>query len=165
MALGLFGLPAQAFIITVGGVDYDVVFTAGSYNSVNGDPATPLTTTPWFGDPALAADLASALQTADVGGAAGLPDDSGSYVFVRTVDAVGFIGRTYVGTTAPSSAGTTGDLGTGFTSTTFFGSDLYFASAAPPAAVPEIDGNALAKALFILFALGAWLHTRRARVS
>ncbi len=156
-------LPAAAFTIslTVSGTTHDVLFTAGSYDSVNGDPATPLTTTPWFGGGfGAAADFALELQTADLGGAVGLPDDSAYYVFAYTGL---FEGATYAGTTAPLDAGNVFNLAGASSASDFLGSDIYFASVAAPAAVPEIDGNALAKALFILFALGAWLEARRRR--
>ncbi len=52
-----------------------------------------------------------------------------------------------------------------FVSESFNYTQVVYAYVPAALAVPEIDGNALAKALFILFALGAWLHTRRRRLA
>ncbi|MFN3147740.1 MAG: hypothetical protein ACE368_22110 [Paracoccaceae bacterium] len=159
-------MPAAAFTIslTVSGTTHDVLFTAGSYDSVNGDPATPLTTTPWFGNFSLAQDLAQALATAD--GAAGnvVPVTDGLYLFVYSATATDAVYNAYFGPAASIFAGSGGVGGSsGVGDTTRFTGDPYYYAAVAPVPVPEIDGNALAKALFILFALGLWLDLRRRR--
>ncbi len=158
-------LPAAASTIslTVSGTTYDVQFTAGSYDSVNGDPATPLTTTPWFGNFSLAQDLAQALQTADAPGGTVVPDTGGWYLFVYT-GAPGIQAYVYSGTAAGFNTGSTSQLGAGSDATNFAG-DLFYHASVAPTPVPEIDGNALFKALFVLFTLGVWLDLRRRRTS
>ena len=171
VAYCLAALPASAFTIslTVSGTTYDVLFTQGSYDAVNTNPATPLTTTRWFGNEALANDLATALQAADApgGGGAVVLDTSGWYNFTYRVDAIDAFNFGYAGTGPTFLPGQVTQFSGSKSLTGISASvNFYYASVAPsagPAAVPEIDGNALAKALFLLFALHVWIQVRRNR--
>ncbi len=165
--MGLFGLPAQAVIITVGGVDYDVVFFANAYDTAhpsyndNFGVLTNPAIAPWFG---VAPDgLGGTVDAEDFANAyaaqvPGSPDVSSA------TDKIVFV----YGVGGSTSGFATSELGVvsshALSSASVSLTDVY-AYTVPIPSVPEIDGNALAKALFILFALGAWLHARRARVS
>ncbi|MFN3147831.1 MAG: hypothetical protein ACE368_22595 [Paracoccaceae bacterium] len=167
-------VPADALTLTVGGTSYDVTLNLGSYDTVNAGANGPLTGTPWFGDETLAGDLANELAAQDaLAGGTLVPDANGAYLFVHYAATVVITNIDYEQYGPSGGAVVDTDFSnkvkTGQTQNN--GATLYFATgsvipapAPAPAAVPEIDGNALAKALFILFALGAWLHTRR-RVS
>ncbi|MFN3145730.1 MAG: hypothetical protein ACE368_10970 [Paracoccaceae bacterium] len=149
LALCLTPLPAAAVNVTVGGVTDDISYTDTSY-----DPSTALLEgQPWWGDPTLADNIIT--QYLSDGG------NLGPALVLFAVE--------------PSALDPTGSivvseifLNSGPTSYDFLNNvSVFYAialSVTPVAAVPEIDGNALAKALFILFALGAWLHTRRRRL-
>ncbi|MFN3147834.1 MAG: hypothetical protein ACE368_22610 [Paracoccaceae bacterium] len=146
-ALGLLASPALAYQITVGGTTYDISFVTTSYDASTG----LLTSQPWWQDTTLAEDIVDALvldgfnEFTEFG-------ITGVYFLHSAPPAVVLAQQVSLGSDnglvlllAPDTA----NYATG----TIVG----------PAAVPEIDGNALAKALFILFALGAWLDTRRRR--
>ncbi|MFN3148152.1 MAG: hypothetical protein ACE368_24405 [Paracoccaceae bacterium] len=166
--IGLSSLPAQAVIITVGGVDYDVLYFEGPYGgphpSFNDNIAT-LTdpaSAPWWG-----------ITPDGLGGTIDAQDFASAYVLqvgapdlsVATNDNVRFV---YENPIIVSYAYAREDglaLCCFGTDPSLAGTNFVYAYTVPIPSVPEIDGNALAKALFILFALGAWLHTRRARVS
>ena len=154
--LGLWSLPANAVIITVGGVDYDVVFFTNGFGIDQPsftDNAAALQATPWFGNPGLAEDFAEAYDTQVTGGdrfnlSTGVTD---LLAFAHTTDVDTF--RVFEG---------------GGVNSFTFGPASPFVSVAyaytvPIAAVPEIDGNALAKALFLLFTLYVWILVRRNR--
>ncbi len=159
---GLFSLPAQAVVITVGGSDYDVTLSGPAvfYTSVRGGIVSQV---PWWGSEALALQAAADFHTATGGdyGVTGGTNDVARFVYAESGPTIGDTNDAVL--TIESS----GLFGSATVSNSLSsGSTGAFAFATPVAvAVPEIDGNALAKALFILFALGAWLHTRRARAA
>ncbi len=151
-------LPAHALLVVVGGTTYDVqpLPTGESFadNSVAlSDPAQ----TAWWGDPALAADIRDEVFAAE-------GNATFTRVFAHTLTG-SLTAEVRTGSTAATNPNiSTGLLGIPTTDTAFQGSPyVYYTGTA--VSVPEIDGNALAKALFILFALGAWLHVRRARAA
>ena len=145
---------ARAVEVIVDGVIYDV--TTYPNETAFDDLRTEMEATYWWDDPALAEALAYAyvdqaprfnptpfndevLFTFDAGrdgqdvGAWAARESGPVQTFILPVTAVGI--RTW-----------------SFADATITGT----------VSVPEIDGDALAKALFILFALGLWLETRRA---
>ncbi|MFN5514154.1 MAG: hypothetical protein ACK5CA_05235 [Cyanobacteriota bacterium] len=74
-----FSAPAEAVLVNVGGTDYDLGTYTGSYNDniANACPSEScLTTTPWWGNNALATQLATALAGVSIPGG-GLPGNDG----------------------------------------------------------------------------------------
>ncbi|MFN3147833.1 MAG: hypothetical protein ACE368_22605 [Paracoccaceae bacterium] len=143
VALGLLASPALAYQITVDTTTYDISFVTTSYDANPG----LLTSQPWWGDQALAEDIIDALvlDGFDENTEFGIIELLFAHTFIVNVFSEYIVFGTDLGPTLGATI-----------STRNYATIL-------PAAVPEIDGNALAKALFILFALGAWLHTRRRR--
>ena len=149
LALFAASLPASAYQINVGGIDYEVTFVDTSYSA----STALLESQPWWGSATDAGTFATAVGDADnvgatIGGelsfAYGLgPPIPTSEGLFRYVDSAGVV---------------SGNLGTGQ------GAVRSFATATAIVAVPEIDGAVLPQALFILFALGAGLHVRRNRL-
>ncbi|MFN3148150.1 MAG: hypothetical protein ACE368_24395 [Paracoccaceae bacterium] len=166
---GLFSLPVQAVVINVGGVDYDVVFFANAYDTLhpsfndNVGTLTDPASAPWWGvapDGLGGAMDAQDFATAYEAAVPGSPDVS------SISDSILFAYEENAGLVELYQALETGGVGTATRSVTIVSTAHVYAYTVPiVAAVPEIDGNALAKALFILFALGAWLHARRARAA
>ncbi len=154
--LGLLApLPARAIDVTVGGVTYDIEFITN--DSFNANEAL-LESTPWWGTDAATATSFATAYGAQVGVDF---DQTGSIdmLFFIYTDA----GPTQVAGARLLDTGVTGIATTSNSSSSPSVHLAYVAAPAGAAAVPEIDGNALAKALFVLFALGVWLHTRRAK--
>ncbi len=155
----LVAVPATALTLTVGGTSYDITLNLGSFNDVTAGPNGPLTATPWYSDATLASDLAAALFAADAGaGGTLVPDNTAAYLFAddsgpawnyQPASVGSEVFETFYGATETNLGGV--------------GPTIYFATGSAIPGVPEIDGNALAKALFILFALGVWLDVRRRR--
>ncbi len=145
VALGLLASPALAYQITVNTTTYDIGVVTTSYDANPG----VLTSQPWWGDQTLAEDIVDALvldgfnENTELG--------VSPLFFAHTLAGNVFMEEMFVGLDF-----STNDFATSFVLNYATGTII-------PAAVPEIDGNALAKALFILFALGAWLDTRRRR--
>ena len=151
--VGLFSLPAQAVVISIGGNNYDVVIVSStSYLSVRDD----VMSAPWWNDQALATEAATNFGAA-TGGAFGPGITFAQFVYSDTGGGVAdehsrMALRTNLDLTGPITIPNI---------LTYSGS--VFAYVPTPAAVPEIDGNALAKALFILFTLYVWILVRRNR--
>ncbi|MFN3147045.1 MAG: hypothetical protein ACE368_18280 [Paracoccaceae bacterium] len=147
------GAEAQTYTLEVGGTSYSV--TLLPFGDSFDDNEGTLVTTPWYGDQTLAEGLAQAvIDLAVLGPLTALTD---RIQFAHSSD----------GTFVTSSEAIEG-FANPFTSTRFESNNsvgLAYASGFAIPAVPEIDGNALAKALFILFALGAWLDMRRRRLA
>lgn len=147
LALFVTSLPASAYQINVGGIDYEVTFVDTSYTV----SSALLESQPWWGSSAGAGTFATAVGDADNVGAPIGGQLSFAFGFNPFLSDVLF---RYV-----DSAGTvSANLGTPE------GATLSFATATAIVAVPEIDGPVLPQALFILFALGAGLHVRRNRL-
>ena len=147
--------PAGAANVTVGGITYDIQFITN--DSWNANDAL-LESTPWWGtDSTTATNFANA-YLAQVGIDFDLTASIDRLYFIYTDAGPMQVAGTRILDTGTVTAGTT----VSNTSAETFQHFAYVAAPVGAAAVPEIDGNALAKALFILFALGAWLHTRRA---
>lgn len=131
-------------------------------------PNGPLTTTPWFGSAFLDNALADELRDQN-DAASGLlvPDPDAVYLFANRSLSTGFITSSAYDPMLNLSTSETSSFTTSVTrELTVSGAPIYFASGSvfvPP--VPEINGNALVKALFCLFALGLWLFARRERVA
>ncbi len=145
-ALGLLASPALAYQITVGTTTYDIGFVNTSYDANPG----LVTSQPWWGNPTLAEDIVDALVLDGVN--VGTEFGIASLGFAHTLAGDVFMEQIFINV----------DTGT-INRATFVVLDFATGTIVGPAAVPEIDGNALAKALFILFALGAWLDARRRR--
>jgi hypothetical protein len=163
---------AQTFQIEVGGVTYELTATLGSYADFEATVgAATAQSQPWYdgsvpiasADNTLATTWGDAFQTAYTLDSQGF-DPAIWYAFAFTTDGTNARADFYrpLGDVRHNedTFGVGSDV---FAVTTDFGGGFpwSFVSAEVVPAVPEIDGNALAKALFILFALGAWLHTRR----
>ncbi|MFN3147832.1 MAG: hypothetical protein ACE368_22600 [Paracoccaceae bacterium] len=151
-------LPVQAVTITVLGTDYEVVLTgtATTYFAERDD----LILAPWFGQPDTVAEQAAADFHAATGGDYGISVGTGDFVLFVYAASGATAGDTF---SYHGYNETSGPIGPGTLSSSLLLNSTSAFAYVVPAAVPEIDGNALAKALFILFALGAWLHTRRRR--
>ncbi len=159
--LALWSGAAQALLLSVDGSLYEITFTVGSYSAVDGGANGPLNATPWFGDSGLGFDFANALKAADDPGNTVFPAEDVFYMFAYAPTASIY----YSNPSAATNAGNVSSISGGTTANTSFGSTNYSFASATLVTVPEIDGNALAKALFILFALGVWLDVRRRRTA
>ena len=140
-------LPASAITITLAGVDYEIVFlNSNSYTSNAATLSNPALT-PWFGSDADASSVATqiAAQNGD------LPPGVTQAWVVR--DASTFVYYTTGLNTINSGAYGAGDA--------LPNAGTVWVTTGGVVAVPEIDGNALAKALFVLLAFGLWLKSRR----
>ncbi|MFN3147047.1 MAG: hypothetical protein ACE368_18290 [Paracoccaceae bacterium] len=147
---------ARAVNVTVGGTTYDILFLSNV--SFNANDAV-LESTPWWGtDHLTAQDFANAYNT-QVGVNFDLTGSVDMLYFIYSDAGATQVAGARILDTGVCCGVTTTANNSPSPSVHF----AYVAAPAGPAAVPEIDGNALAKALFILFALGAWLHTRRAK--
>ena len=150
LAMCIIPLPAAAVNVTVGGTTYDISFTTTNFD----DSIALLEGQPWWGNPTLADNIITQYASVD-GGDTGV--DFGvvalDFAVRRTVtDPALFIDvRVVQGGVGPTPT-TIDRLVT-----------VDFAIATVVPAVPEIDGNALPKALFILFTLWLWLQVRRGR--
>ncbi len=162
-------LAANAVIVTVGGTDYDVLFFPLGESFDDNEAA--LMATPWWGDATLADDIADA-YLAQIG-IAGSPFSDNpaegtnlwfAYEVTTILNPDDAVNRAQLNEGFPSIplAPAVAPAGNGFQSTGS-ANGAYAYGTIVAAAVPEIDGNALAKALFILFALGVWLDMRRRR--
>lgn len=141
-------LPASAYQINVGGIDYEVTFVDTSYSA----STALLESQPWWGSATDAGTFATAVGDADnvgatIGGELIFAYQSVTFPLVqvvfRSVDDAGTV---------------SGNLAIPVASV------RSFATATAIVAVPEIDGAVLPQALFVLFALGAGLHARRNRL-
>ena len=145
----LFSLPAQAVNVSVDGTVYNVQLLAGPATYF--DNRGTLIPAPWWGNATHAEEAALNFHTA-TGGVYGFTNvlfvynESGP-LNSDTVD-------TYLAGNPPLHLTDVANLAAD--------SGAAFAFVAP-AAVPEIDGNALPKALFVLFTLYVWLQVRRNR--
>ena len=160
LALWLAGASgARAFAVVSNGVTYEVeisgLATGVSFNAANAGGA--LKETPWFGDFALARDVAAALPTDILSG--------GMEVFLP-------YRLSLAGLTVNSVVGSAHGLGLDLfrnRNENYF--DIFDGTLAPHQAwalgtareMPEIDGPALAQALFILGAMLLGLRARRGR--
>ena len=153
------GSPARAVVISIGGTEYDVVLTtAGSSYLAERDLITPA---PWFGSSALATEAAINFHAA-TGGSYGItPGTTGDMVIFVHDETGPLAGDTYSTISIQEPAGTP-TMTSGSVNGSGVISSAAFAYVAP-VAVPEIDGGALAKALFLLFTLHVWLQVRRNR--
>ena len=160
--LALWTAPAHAVIITVGGTDYDVVFYSNGIDVPQpsfDDNAADLTNTviaPWWGDGAAALAFANAYAVQAPPGSFDINSGFDIIMFAHA-EAGGIVSVVRIvdtGTRTVSTTTLTASIGYG---------DAVYAYTVPIAAVPEIDGNALAKALFVLFTLYVWLQVRRNR--
>jgi hypothetical protein len=156
LAAALIGGPAQAVPVTVGGTTYDVQFNTSGTNgaSFNEDSAL-IQASPWWGSAAQANDFAVAYG-AQVG--PNYPFDLNGaveYLLFSHVTSGGLNNAEFL-----SEGGGVGNFFNLSNSSNF--SNAYYAYASSPtAAVPEIDGNALAQAGLILLALFLVLRGRR----
>ncbi len=146
--------PAHALIVTVGLTDYDVVLLPGGESFLDNQALlSDPNSAPWFGSLAVATDFANAYQAqqgiAPFDVTPGTGNDGIFFAYSNTMNLVFYLDSDLVGSGsfAPTYSNPTG----------------YYAYVM--VSVPEIDGNALAKALFILFALGVWLDVRRRKVA
>jgi hypothetical protein len=162
-------LAANAVIVTVGGTDYDVLFFPLGQSFDDNEAA--LMATPWWGDPTLADNIADAYLARI--GVAGSPFSDNpaegtrlwfAYEVATILVADDAVNRAQLHEGFPSIplGPAVAPAVTGFQSTGSSHSAYAYAAPLGPVTVPEIDGNAMAKALFILFALGVWLDMRRA---
>ena len=143
---------AEAVVITVAGTHYDVrFFDFGRFND-NIAILTAPDTAPWWGNSGLAEAFANA-YSAQVSPPP-YPFDTGPGSAPLTF-AQEFSGDDLFGWLVEDDGGVQPRRD----SPVFLGTYAYVA----PAAVPEIDGNAMAKALFVLFTLWLWLQIRRNR--
>ena len=147
LALFVTALPAAAYQVTVGGVDYEVTFVDTSYTA----STALLESQPWWGSFSDAGAFATAVGDADNVGAPRFGQLSFAYGVVSFLPDVLYRNVNSAGTVS-------GDLNADQ------GSTRSFATATAIVAVPEIDGAVLPQALFVLFALGAGLHARRNRL-
>ena len=154
LVAALIGTPAQAVNVTVGGTTYDVQFFQGpqSFN----DNRTVLENTPWFGDNALAGQLADAYRD-DVTTPYPFNVSGGSDLLFFAHDETG-------GAVTIEVLRDDGDRSFTFLTEGFSAIGLHYAYGSA-AAVPEIDGNALAQAGLILLALFLVLRGRRGGVA
>ena len=129
-------LPAQALALTltVGNIDYDIQTLSGSFN----DNEAAITSSPWYGNATLAADLA-----------AQSPDDRFYAISAN---------ETSVFITFPSE-GSTESLTVGRHLVPVQGG--FVSGTAAPSSVPEINAGALSQVMLMLLAL--WLVTRGRR--
>lgn len=164
---------ARAVNVTVGAVTYDIQFFA--FNRSFDDDEAALMLTPWWGDATLADNIADA-YLAQVG-VLGSPFTDNPDPLTNLL----FAYETFIEPIGPTDSVRAAQLNEGFfppppgpavapasERAQFAASaNIVFAHGtivpAGPAAVPEIDGNALAKALFLLFTLYVWLQVRRNR--
>jgi len=152
LVAALIGTPAQAVNVTVGGTTYDVQFFPGLQSF--DDNRTVLENTPWFGDSALAGQLAYAYRT-DVGTPYPFDDNAGfDYLFFAYDESSGLVSFEYLRDDGFRSDTSLNEVSV---STAYH----YAYGSAVAAAVPEIDGNALAQAGLILLALFLVLRGRR----
>ena len=140
---------AQAVIVTVSGVDYDV--RLGVANGSFLDIRDTIIEAPWWGDIALAQAFGSAFSTA-TGGDFSISAGIDTAIFAISEDGPLLLLTWFVEEPPGSAFGVIArnDIGQGPTHA--------FAFVAP---VPEIDGKTLPMALFVLFTLGVGLHVRR----
>ena len=168
IGLSLFAAPLHALMLTVSGVTYEITLNLGSFTTVDTGPNGPLTTTPWFGSAFLHNALVDELKDRN-NAASGpvVPDPNGVYLFANRSLSPGFITSSAYDPSLSQGTSDTFSFTTSDTrALTTTEAPLYYASgSAVVPSVPEINGNALAKALFCLFALGLWLFERRARVA
>lgn len=162
-------LPVRAVEIVVDGIRYDILFLTG--NDTIPDNLALVQSQPWYTGGLLVADRVPAQTFAQA-----YLDQAGTAPFnvnpdggLNPRDELHFIyydEPTLVGSASIDDEGWfSGSISTGFligSSTPYF-HYAYVSGAPVPVAVPEIDGNALAKALFVLLAFGLWLRTRRER--
>ncbi len=139
-------LQAKAFEITVDGVTYELSVAHISYTS----NTALFEAQPWWSSFDTTITYVNAFTSA------------GGNTFVDFSLATVFFPHSFTGFSV-NSIEVSGWMIEGL-ATSGPGSTIHYVTATVVPAVPEIDGNALAKALFILFALGAWLHTRRRRL-
>ncbi|MFN3145364.1 MAG: hypothetical protein ACE368_08915 [Paracoccaceae bacterium] len=152
LGLSVMCLPAAALAVdvTVGGVTYTLTSVNTSYNT----NVALLESQPWWGDAALAVQIINQLLLDG-----GNSNDIGSGIVDFAIDIGGTVPG---GVTAETVSGALGPFSGTLGPASFF--DYATATiAGGPAAVPEIDGAALSKALFVLFAFWAWLVTGRGR--
>ncbi len=144
---------AHAVEIVVGGLTYEI----GFYDNTRADTiVADLTSTPWYGNSSTAGTAATDFYTAN-----GNSNDIG----IGAILAISFV-YDYTDTAGQDSVSgrfldAAGSVGFGGTFDDSAYSNIPYAYVITP--VPEIDGNALAKALFVLFAFGVWLRTRGRR--
>lgn len=164
------GLPAssadaQTFDVMIGGTNYTVtgLGIGVSFDDVVANfGLTTLTGTPWWGSLTLAQNFAQAVR--DVGGPQTFSAD---YAYSATTP--GSPGGVYnsvvfASTTSTVFPDTLINSGNFTTSTTTRSSaPIQLFTTSELASIPEVDGAALVKALFILFTFGLWLRLRRAQ--
>lgn len=160
-------LAANAVIVTVGGTDYDVLFFPLGESFDDNEAA--LMATPWWGDATLADDIADAyLAQIGIAGSpfSDNPAEGTRLVFAYEEDrflALDTVNAAQLNEGQPSVPLPAGVVPVELFQANNDGNIAFAHGTIVAAAVPEIDGNALAKALFILFALGVWLDMRRRR--
>jgi len=161
LVAALIGTPAQAVPVTVHGTTYDVQFnTTGSTGTSFNDDAALIQASPWWGSSALANDFATAY-----GAQVATP-----YPFDLVAGGSEFLQFSHSTDGSNNDAQFLRDDGSiGFflslDNTTQSSQGLYAYASSPAAAVPEIDGNALAQAGLILLALFLVLRGRRGSVA
>lgn len=141
-------LPASAITITLAGVDYEIVFLNSNSYTSNAATLSDPALTPWFGSDADASSAATqiAAQNGDLPPGvtqAWVVRDASTFVYYTTGLNTTNSGGYPAGAALPN-AGT-----------------VWVTTGGAIVAVPEIGGNALAKALFVLLAFGLWLKSRR----
>jgi hypothetical protein len=166
IALWASGLPAQAVVINVNGTNYDVLFYSNAFGTPhpsfndNQPVLTNTATAPWWGNQDLARDFANAYGAQAPAGSFNVSSNTDSLIFAFAIPTnVSVVSRYRVDETTGFNFEGFTDRGSNFTTQVF----AYVAPAPTP--VPEIDGNALPKALFLLFSLWLWLDLRRRRRS
>ncbi len=146
---------ANAVQVDVGGITYDIQVTAvgTSYD----DNSADIMASPWWGSDAVALQFATEYNDATTYAERDFSIGVSFTFFGASDNGSTVYGAYATDDWAPNSGP--------HISTTNAPNNARFAIATVVPSVPEIDGNALAKALFILFALGAWLDVRRRRLA
>lgn len=161
----MFATPSQAANIVIGGTTYNVQFfdaeTDGSFDTINTNNANVLTTpatVPWFGN----AGFANVFGSVYTGLARPYEFDSNAN---QSGDEFLYFGYSVAGGVV--NVYRLSDAGGVPVATTISSSDTSastnWAYISLPVPTPEINADALIKALFALFVLGLWLTAVRGR--
>ena len=156
-------LQANAVVINVNGTDYDVLFFTNGFNvgqpsfDDNAATLTNTATAPWWGNLALAGEFATAYEAQAPAGSFDVAIGLDILFFAAVPEVAANVRGAYVNSVGEVFL-------SNYTAESFNYTQVVYAYVpAGPAAVPEIDGNALPKALFLLFTLYVWLQIRRNR--